>query len=265
VIFATAVLVVTTTAVASARNGDEDLERIAHSADELAKSSSAKFRGTTTADAGGAESKVTFDGRFDFVNRAGEYSVDATAIGLQGSGKVRTIVVGGILYLSLDALEGGPNIEGKKWLRLDPAVFGGEGQIGQSNPNGGLDAVRGVTGAVQDRGTEKVRGARTTHYRVKVDPAQAVANAPEELRDEVSSSVRPLGSEPIPADVWLDTRGRLRKIRLRVGSGSLASPKGSVGFEYFDLGAKASVAEPPASEVIDFGEILGGSTQTPST
>jgi hypothetical protein len=121
--------------------------------------------------------------------------------------------------------------------------------------------LRARSGAVQDRGTEKVRDARTMHYRVKVDPAQAVANAPEELH----SAVRPLGSETIPAAVWLDPRGRLRRMRLRVGSGSLASPKGSVGFEYYDLGAKASVAEPPASEVIDFGAILGGSTQTPNT
>lgn len=86
--------------------------------------------------------------------------------------------------------------------------------------------------AVENRGTEDVRGTRTTHYRVKIDPAQAAANAPEELREAVRSSVRPLGSDTVPDDVWLDGRGRLRKIRLSVGSGSLASPKGSVGFEY---------------------------------
>jgi hypothetical protein len=231
----------------------------------LAKSRSAKFRGTTTSGLEGEDAKVTFDGRFNFANRAGEYSVDATAIGLQSSGKVRTLLVGGIVFLSLDAIEGSAEIEGKKWLRLDPAVFGGEGQIGQTDPNGGLDALRGVTGAVENRGTEDVRGTRTTHYRVKIDPAQAVTNAPEELREAVRGAVRPLGSETIPADVWLDDRGRLRRVRLRVGSGSLASPKGSVAFEYYGLGAKVSVVAPPAGEVIDFSEVLGGSTQPPST
>lgn len=244
--------------------GDEqrDLERIARSGEALSKSRSAKFRGTTTSHLdGGADAKVSFNGRFDFANRAGEYSVAAESIGLQGDGKVRTLVVGGIVFLSIDVVEG-TEIPGKKWLRLDPAVFGGEGQIGQSDPNGGLDALRGVTGEVENRGSEDVRGTRTMHYRVTIDPAKAVADAPEELRDAVRGAVRPLGSETIPADVWLDAKGRLRKVRLRVGSGSLASPEGSVAFEYYDLGAKVRVVAPPADEVIDFSEVLGG---TPSS
>jgi hypothetical protein len=261
-----AAVTVASAAVAGAGDGDEAIERIARSGEALAKSRSAKFRGTTTTDRKGADARVTFDGRFDFANRAGEYSVDATAIGLQGNGKVRTLLVGGIVFLSLDALEGTTAIEGKKWLRLDPSIFGGEGQIGQSDPNGGLDALRGVTGAVENRGTQDVRGVRTTHYRVKIDPGQAVTNAPEELREAVRSAVRPLGSDRVPADVWLDSRDRLRKVRLRVGSGSLTSPKGSVGFEYYGLGANVSVAAPPAGEVVDFSEILAGTTEsTPST
>lgn len=264
---AVALLAVTPVGIADAGTGDADVERIATAADELAKSGSAKFRGTTTTDRDGEDAKVTFDGRFDFPRRAGEYSVDATALGLEGSGKVRALLVDGIVYLSLDALEGATSadLEGKKWLKLDPALFGGEGQIGQSDPNGGLDAIRGVTGGVERVGTDKVRGARTTHYRVKIDPAQAVANAPDEVREQARSAVRPLGSEIIPADVWIDTRGRLRKLRLRVGSGSAASPKGSVAFEYFDLGAKVRVEAPPAAEVVDFGELLGGGSTTPST
>jgi hypothetical protein len=170
------------------------------------------------------------------------------------------------VFLSLDALEGTTAIEGKKWLRLDPSVFGVEGQIGQSDPNGGLDALRGVTGTVENRGTEDVRGVPTTHYRVKIDPARAVTNAPEDLREVVRRTVRPFGSDGVPADVWLDRRDRLRKIRLSVGSGSLASPKGSVGFEYYGLGAKVSVAAPPPDDVVDFSEILGGTTEsTPTT
>jgi hypothetical protein len=43
----------------------------------------------------------------------------------------------------------------------------------------------------------------------------------------------------VPADVWIDGRGRLRKVRLRLGSGSAASPRGSVAFEHFDLALQA--------------------------
>ena len=265
-VVATASVTLVSAGAAGAVDSESDLARITKSGDELAKTGGAKFRGTTTADDGGDNSRVTFDGSFDFKTHAGEYSVDAAAIGLQGSGKVRTLVVGGILYLSLDALEGGdpsstPDLAGKKWLKLDPQMFGGGGEIGQSDPNGSLDALRGAKGDVKRVGTEKVRGTRTTHYRVTIDAEQAVNSAPAEQRDEVRNSVGALGSRTIPADVWVDGKGRLRKVRLRVAASS-SNTKGSVAFEYFDLGARVNVEAPPASEVVDFQELLGGNPTT---
>ena len=93
---------------------------------------------------------------------------------------MRTLVSGGVLYLSLDALEGGdpssnPDLAGKKWLKLDPQAFGGGGEIGQSDPSGSLDALRGAKGDVKRVGTEKVRGTSTTRYRVSIDAEQAVS------------------------------------------------------------------------------------------
>jgi hypothetical protein len=234
----------------------------------LAGSGSAKFRGTTISPGGGAGSKVTFNGAFNFESRAGEYSVDVASLGLQGSGKVRARLVGGVLYLSLNALDPGasastPELEGKKWLKLDPALFGGEGQIGQSDPSGSLNALRGAASDVEKIGTEKIRGTRTTHYRVTIDVEQAVANAPEGEQEQVRSSIAALGSGTMPADVWIDSKGRLRKMRLRVGGS--ATRGGSVGFEYFDLGARVNVEQPPADEVVDFFDLLGGETTPPTT
>jgi hypothetical protein len=254
------------TGVAAARDANSDLERVKKSGDELAKSGSAKFRGTTTT--AGSKAKVVFDGSFDFENRAGEYSVDVASIGLQGSGKVKVLLVGGVMYLSLDALEGGdpssnPALAGKKWLKLDPQLFGGGGEIGQSNPKGSLDALRGVK-SVKRIGSESLRGTTTTRYRATIDAQQAVDNAPEDQRAEVQSSVAALGSGRVPADVWVDGKGRLRKIRLHIAA-SPATTKGSVAFEYFDLGAGVQVEEPPASEAIDFLEVLGESPPTGSS
>ena len=265
-VVATACVILPSAGAAGAVGSESDLARITKSGDELAKAGGAKFRGTTTADGGGDNSKVTFDGSFDFKNRAGEYSVDAASIGLQGSGKVRTLVTGGVLYLSLDTLEGGdpssnPDLAGKKWLKLDPQAFGGQGQVGQSDPSGGLDAVRGAKGDVKRVGSEKVRGTRTTRYQVAIDAEQAVNRAPEEQRAEARNSIGALGSRTIPADVWVDGKGRLRKVRLRVAASS-SNTKGSVAFEYFDLGARVNVEAPPATEVVDFQELLGGSPTT---
>jgi hypothetical protein len=268
-VVATALVTLAGAGTAVAGDAGSDLERVTNSADELAKSGSAKFRGTTAADGGGDAAKVTFDGTFDFESLAGEYSVDVAAIGLQGSGKVRVLLVGGVMYLSLDALEGGdpssrPELEGKKWLKLDPKLFGGGGEIGQSDPKGSLDALGGVTDEVKRVGSEKVRGTRTTRYRVTIDTEKAAASAPEERRDEVRNSVGALGSDTIPADVWVDGKGRLRKVRIHIAASS-STVKGSVAFEYFDLGTGVSVEEPPASEAVDFAELLGGSPTTEGT
>ena len=45
-------------------------------------------------------------------------------------------------------------------------------------------------------------------------------------------------------------------------AGSSSRNKGSVAFEYFDLGAPSNADEPPASEVVDFFQLLGGTTPT---
>ena len=248
---------------AGARVAGDDFSRVSKAGDELAKSRGAKFRGTTTT--AGSNAKVNFDGSFDFENRAGEYSVDVASIGLQGRGKVKVLLVGGVMYLSLNALEGGdsasnPALAGKKWLKLDPQLFGGGGEIGQSDPKGSLDALRGVKSAKRVR-SESVRGNSTTRYRVTIDAQQAVDNAPEDQRAEVRNSVAALGSDTIPADVWVDGKGRLRKVRLHIAASPTTS-KGTVAFEYFDLGAGVHVKEPPAGEAIDFLEVLG---ETPTT
>lgn len=256
-------LVVVAADVPGAAASDSDQARVASSGEALAKARTAKFQATTKADAGGNASKVTFDGASNFEHRATEYTVSATDIGLAGSGNVHVRFIRGIEYLSLDALEGGsssntPQLAGKKWLRLNPSDFGGDTQIGQSNPSAGLDALRGATD-VKKVGRATVRGTSTTRYRAQLDLDQAVAKAPDDQRTEVTSTVQALGSGTVPADVWVDGKGRVRRIRLLVGSTS-AGNRGSVIFEYFDLGSEVSVEEPPASEVVDFADILGGAT-----
>src|SRR3977135_4634396 len=124
---AMALVFVATAGAAGAAASNGAVARIAKSGDELSKAGGAKFRGARSSAGGGNGSTVTFDGSLDFKSRAAEYSVDAAAIGLQGTGKVRTLVAGGVLYLSLDAVGGidpssSPDLAGKKWLKLDPKV-----------------------------------------------------------------------------------------------------------------------------------------------
>jgi hypothetical protein len=253
-----------TAGVAGAGDPDKALERVKESRDELAKAGSARFRGRSTQDAGGRGSNVTFEGAFDFEQQAGEYSASLTELGVTSDEKVRGLLVDGAIYLGIDALKNQPGFEatpeGIEWLKLDPA-FLGVSPIAQRNPSVGLDALRGVTGNVSKTRSEKVGGAQTTRYRATLDLEKAVTSAPEDQRERVRASVGALGSDKIRADVWIDTKGRLRKVRLRL-AGDAVSNSGSVSFEFFDLGAPFTVTRPDPTTVIDFGEIVGESTPT---
>jgi hypothetical protein len=244
-----------------------DLARITNAGDKLAQSGSAKFRGRSTQDGGGAGSKVTFDGAFDFGQRAGEYSATLAAFGVPSNEKVRGLVLDGAIYLGFDALRGLPGFEStppdKEWLKLTPAILG-VSEIAQRDPGVSLDALRGAKGEVKRVGRENVRGVRTTHYRVTVDLDQAIANAPEDQRSRVQDSAGALGSDTLPADVWIDTKGRLRKMKLRLEGTSVSNP-GSVAFEFFELGAPFTVTRPAPNEVIDFAEIFGADMPPPGS
>jgi len=259
-----ALALVATAQVAGAGDTDKDLQRVKHSGDELAEAGSASFRGTSTQDARGPASKVAFDGAFDFEQRAGEYSASLSAFGVPSGEKVRGLLLDGAIYLGIDALRNQPGFEatpeGVEWLKLDPAILGAS-EIAQRDPNVSIDALRGVTGKVKKERNEKVDGVRTTRYHATLDLQKAVTSAPEDERARVRASVGALGSEKAPADVWIDTKGRLRKLRLRLEGDRVSTP-GSVAFEFSDLGAPFTATRPAPSAVLDFGEVLGGATPT---
>jgi hypothetical protein len=263
-VLATALLTAVSTGVAAGRDSSSDLERVMKSGDELAKAGSAKFRGISTQSAGGAGSKVAFDGSFDFAQRAGEYSANLSDLGAPSNQKVRGLLLDGSVLLGFDALRDQPGFEavpqGIEWLKLDSRVFGAS-EIAQRDPSASIDALRGASGKVKKVGSEKIRNVQTTHYRVTLDLEKAVANAPEAERDNVRTSVAALGTSRVPADVWIDGKGRLRQLRLRLAGSSVASPA-SVTFTFFDLGTHVTVTRPDPSTVLDLADILGGASPT---
>lgn len=262
VVVATVLLTVVSTGVATAQGTNSDLERVAKSGDELAKTGSAKFQGRSTHDKGGKGSTVAFDGTFDFGQRVGEYSTSASAFGVPGNEKVRGLFVGGSVLLGLNVLRNQPGFEsipeGKTWLQVNPDTVG-TSDIAQRDPSSSLDALRGATGKVTRAGRDEVRGVKTTHYRVTLDLANAISNSPEAQRDRVGTSVIALGTRSIPADVWIDSKGRVRKLHLRLKGGTVANP-GSVEFEFFDLGVPVTVTQPDPSSIVDLGQIVGAAT-----
>lgn len=154
------------------------------------------------------------------------------------------------------------------WLSLSPEDVGlageslGMGMGATSNPAQMLETLRGVSNEFEDLGTDEVRGASTRRYRVVIDLAKVAAELPEEQKALYEQQLEALGSGTMPADVWLDADGLVRRIELDLSEvlGDVEGQDlgtGTVTMEFFDYGQDVEVEVPDEAEVTPFVEALG--------
>ncbi len=215
---------------------------------------------------------MSFSGAFDVKHRNGRLTIDASALGTAGtSAKIQFLLVNSVAYFSLDSFKGltpgtlPSSLSGKKWLKLDLKAFGASAsQLNQANPSSSLDTLRGVTSDVQNLGSDTVGGASTTHYRIHIDLAKAVQNAPAAQRTQIQRSIDALGGSGIlPADIWIDRQGRPRKLSLSfTAKTATTTTSASESFEFSDFGAGVSITAPPANQVADRSQLLSAAGES---
>ena len=84
-----------------------------------------------------------------------------------------------------------------------------------SQPLALVDLVRGAV-EVRPYGGTAVRGASTFRYETVIDVARAVRETPETRRPRVGAFADLLKASSFYADVWVDGRGRLRRVQVPV-------------------------------------------------
>jgi hypothetical protein len=107
-----------------------------------------------------------------------------------------------------------------------------------------------------------VRGTQTTHYRTVLDLARAARDASGAARPSVYGLMQRTGAREMPADVWIDGDGRMRKMTYRVeltpppGAASPPNPDTmSVVMELYEFGIDVRVMPPSEEEVVDLVEL----------
>ncbi|MEU9186097.1 hypothetical protein AB0D14_16420 [Streptomyces sp. NPDC048484] len=159
----------------------------------------------------------------------------------------------------------------KTWMKIDPARLKGSGGTGGqvNDPAESFAYTKGVTdGDVTKVGTETIDGARTTHYRVKVDVkdlAKGDQAKAEQLRKQ-------LGTSTLPLELWLDDEGRLRQetIRLTLRPQSGAGQKdqkvtSTTTLKFSDFGTEADVEAPAAADTVDVTKKLADASKSQDT
>jgi hypothetical protein len=226
----------------------------------------AKVRLELRTTGGGTPLAVSGDGVVDFGARASDLTL---TIPTMGTTDLRTVA--GVTYVQVPD-EFAVFTGGKPWVKLDRSTLGaaGLGQLGQSGMTSPADALAylaGVSDEVTKVGEETVANTKTTRYRVEIDLRKAARDADPAGREAVAGAEKAFGSRTLPADVWLDEEGRLRKFEFRQGvtaptaggaSASAATVELYASLTLPEFGVPVDVTAPPAAQVADLSGLTGG-------
>jgi hypothetical protein len=217
----------------------------------LSKTATAKTarlteRGSTQIDTG-KPLQQTASGVVDLTNGTGSI----TATSPFGGGKIEIVFAGGTIYEKLPKDLAKLLKVDKPWAKIS---FSQEASNnGAANPLQFLTSLQGVADSITRVGGETVEGTATTHYKVTIDLEEAAKRAGA-LGSSIKDVADMTGTKQMPADVWVDGRGRLRKLsvkmHLRIAGKTLTSTQ---DVELSDYGTPVHVNIPSADQTDEIG------------
>lgn len=172
-------------------------------------------------------------GAFDLVHHTGQISLQLPN-GIGGGGTVTLLTKSGITYLNLPQLAAG--LPGAKaWMISDsslPAQQQGLGPLntvlGLMDPVVAIETLLGASKKSTKIDVETVANTRTTHYRTTVDTAAAARHLPRFARADYRKATASFGSTPFPIEVWIDSHGLIRQLRVTLTDSAGAETIGTI-------------------------------------
>jgi hypothetical protein len=212
-------------------------------------------------------------GVFDYVNHRGRMLFDMSDImqqngtPLDGADEVEMIFQGSVLYMKVPFLTRSL-ADPRPWIKVDLDRAAQEGrtdlaqitQLAQGDPTQMLRLLRGLTGTVRDVGTQELHGAATTHYKMVLDLSKITGDDSAQTRTGAQTLIARAGSNRLPADIWIDGDGRMRKMTygaaLAQTSGEVTASTGdedemSVTMELYGFGVAVDFPTPSDDQVVD--------------
>lgn len=186
--------------------------------------------------------------------------------GLPAGFGMEMIVDDSTMYMRLDGMDE-LDVFPTEWVSVDMSssvpgfdeltAFGN----GQQDPSNAFGYLQGAEDATE-LGTETIDGIETTHYEVTVDLADAAAEVPADLRDEMRRVVKQFrqgfGTTTMPFEVWIDGDGLVRRMVFRMESdgGAMGMPFSmEMTMDVTDYGHDFELELPPASDVTDLTDL----------
>lgn len=250
----------------------------------------ATLAGVYTKTSGAGSAKVALSGRVgnqqmsvpisargvvDFRSKAADMTVRLP----NGAGSTELRYLGTMLYVKIPQALAGQVPGNKPWVSIDVAKVTKQ-RLGASveqlqggapsNPVDLLGYLRGTGQRVRNLGHETVAGANTSHYATTIDLDKAVAAQSSSARQAMQRIEQLTGTHTVPAQLWIDSSGRLRKLliteKLRHlptgGTTAGSTPGGPVTVRLAetltDYGTPVHVTTPPANQTADLTDLASG-------
>lgn len=242
---------------------------IAQAAAKTRDAGSARFSVRATIEGGPAAGTMTGEGVF--AGRKGTMAMDLSGLGGGGAftdGKMEVVFDGLVFYLKFPPAITQTLPGGKPWIKMDLAALGKQQgidfeqlmQLNQGDPSQSLDYLGAASDDFRTVGTERVRGAETTHYEGTVDLEKLTAQAPERARESYRRIVELSGTSEMPMDAWLDGDGLVRRLQYEQPLPGQKGASALTTIELYDFGVEVDVQPPPADDVLDIQDLIGGAS-----
>jgi hypothetical protein len=235
------------------------LESVAHAATTTRQAGSSRMAMEMSIEVEGKTLKVPAHGAFDYKRMRGWMEMDLGPLGAaagKSAPRITMLFEGTTTWLQVPP-ELSAQAGGKPWMRMTGGRSDGSMGMQSPDPSQLLETLRGVSDSVEKLGRTSVRGVKTTHYRALLDMQKAMAQAPARERKQAKSMLQLFGLAKVPADLYLDNAGRVRRMELKyeyeLFEQKLAA---EVEVDLFDFGVRVPFARPPASQVAEISYAL---------
>ena len=104
---------------------------------------------------------------------------------------------------------------------------------------------------------DRVRGALTTHYAFRID-LERLAKDNKDLRKSLDAVKKITGETSFPAEAWIDSQGRVRRMKVDMSMGSQlgAGMTMTMTEDLYDFGVNANI-QAPSGHVVDISSLTG--------
>ncbi|MEU6125075.1 hypothetical protein [Streptomyces sp. NPDC047123] len=235
-----------TGAAADGSHVEDPADVVRRSADSLVGAGSSKVSTSMEMASGGTRVTIRGKGVYDFRRQAGRFDVmlPRDAAGVDGHRPITELMAAGALYMK----NRGAGVPSDKWVRIETRSLSDGNLItgGATDPLAAAELLRGAR-KVGFVGEERVGGAEVHHYRGVADLRAAARGASAGQRGALGvAAAKGFSRGAVPFDVYLDERGRVRKVRQQF---SVADANVASTTLLYDFGTPAKVRLPAGKDI----------------